>query len=124
MNAGDTFRFRSGDEHLWMVISDPGVDSSKALLVNCTTWRADKEQTCLLNPGDHPAIEHNSVVYYAGSRVHSLVHLHYLLNNDKIVLHDPLSAQVLTRVREGAASSKQIRLDHGQILFDQNLVEP
>ncbi|MEX2119929.1 MAG: hypothetical protein WD847_10080 [Pirellulales bacterium] len=123
MKAGDTFRFIIGDDHLWMIISDPGLDKSKVLLVNLTTWRADKEQTCLVNPGDHPSVQHNSCIYYRGSRVHSDAHLNSMLNLGRIVLQDPLADSLLARIREGAARSLLMRLEHGQILFDQGLVE-
>jgi len=124
VTAGDTFRFLNGeDPHLWMVISDPELDANEVLIVNVTSWRADKEQTCLLGPGDHPAIAHNSCIFYKGSRVHSHSHLNWLYNSGKIVLVEPLSASLLKRVREGAAGSVRMRLDHGRILITQGLVE-
>lgn len=70
MKTGDTFRFRSGDPHLWIVISDPAKDADKVLIVNVTSWRGDKDQTCLVGPGDHPLIEHNSCINFRGSRVY------------------------------------------------------
>ena len=126
MKAGDVFRFVGGDDdHLWLVISDPSLDSANVLLVNITTWRADKEQTCLVNPGDHSAIKHNSCIYYRGSRVHSDAQLNYLFNANRLVLYDdPASPELLARIREGAVASKMMRLDHGMILIDQGLVEP
>lgn len=122
MRAGDVFRFRHGDDHLWMVISDPTIDDSLVLLVNLTSWRADKDQSCRLNPGDHPAVHHNSVIYYDGSRVHSDAHLNWLLNSGKIVLDVPLSPELLQRIREGAGDSSRMKLAHGKILIDQGLI--
>ncbi len=101
MQAGDAFRFAQGEDgHLWIVVSDPRIDSARVLLVNVTTWRPDKDQTCLLNPGDHPAIEHNSVIHYAGSRVHSDEQLNFLENHKRLVLNQPVSPALLHRIRK------------------------
>lgn len=126
VRAGDVFRFAGGaDDHFWLIISDPSLDPLNVLVVNITTWRADKEQTCLVNPGDHPAIRHNSCVYYRGSRVHSDAHLNHLFNANRMVLHEhPASPELLARVREGAVASKMMRLDHGAILINLGLVDP
>jgi len=47
VKAGDTFIIEqpgtSLDSHLWMVISDPNVDPHEVVLLNFTTWRADKD---------------------------------------------------------------------------------
>lgn len=123
MKAGDTFRFRSKETHLWMVISDPEADSSRVLIVNMTTFRPDKEQTCLLNPGDHECVEHNSCINYAESRVYSNAHLDDPLARDRIVLYSELRSEILAMVREGAARSTRMKLEHGSILIDQELIE-
>lgn len=124
MRAGDTFRFRANDPHLWLIISDPEKDRNQVLLVNVTSWRRDKEQSCLLGPEDHPQIEHNSCIYFVGSRLVADSHLSHLYNTDRIVLHEPLREDVLRRVREAAAVSRTMKIDHRQILFDQQLVDP
>ncbi|HVA47944.1 MAG TPA: hypothetical protein VNH11_16360 [Pirellulales bacterium] len=108
---------------MWIIISDPDKDAENVLIVNVTSWRADKDQTCLVGPGDHPLIEHNSCINFHGSRVYPDQHLNWLFNGDKIVLHEPLSPAVLQRVREGAVLSPRMKLAHGQILLAQGLVE-
>lgn len=126
MEAGDTFRFTgpTADKHPWIVISDPQACPGQVLLVNMTEWRSDKEQTCILNPADCPGIvEKNSCIYYAGSRVHSDLHLEHLIATGKAVLTGKLPPDVLARIREGAARSKFLKLSHGQLLIEQGLVE-
>ena len=123
MDAGDTFRFRANETHLWMVISDPALNKDRVLIVNMTTWRADKDQSCLLNSGDHPAVHHNSCISYADSRVHPDAHLNSPIASGQAFLDQKLSPVLLKRVRDGAARSKRMRLDHGQLLIDQGLVE-
>jgi hypothetical protein len=106
-----------------MVISDPAKDRTRVLIVNMTTFAPYKDQSCLLNPGDHPQVLHNSVVYYAGSRVYSDAHLNSLVASGKVVSHETLSAEMLKLVRGGALDSPHMRLDHGQILIEQGLVD-
>ncbi len=66
MNAGDTFLVdepaTSYDSHLWMVVSAPERDRDRVVILNLTSWRADKDQACVLEPGDHPYVRHRSCV--------------------------------------------------------------
>ena len=59
MKAGDTILIAepgtSNDSHLWMVISDPEQDA-KCLIVNFTSWRADKDQACVIEYDEHPYV--------------------------------------------------------------------
>ncbi len=123
MKAGDTFRFRSGEIHLWMVISDPALDRTKVLLVNMTTWKPEKEQVCLLNPGDHPEVDKNSCIPFIHAKVYPDSHLEHLLSIDRIIIKEELSRKLLQRIREAAVSSRFLRLEYGQILIDQGLVD-
>lgn len=123
MNAGDTFRHKRHDKHLWIVLSDPRVNQQEVLLVNMTTWRADKDQACLLNPGDHEEVEHNSCINYEDARVCSESHLNHLELSDSIVLCPPLKPDVLARVRAGAAQSTRITIKHYELLVEQELIE-
>lgn len=77
----------------------------------------------MLGPQDHDQISHNSCIHYAGSRVYEDAHLEYLVASDKIVLHNPLRTDVLKLVREGAATSRQIKFEQGQIVIEQGLVD-
>jgi hypothetical protein len=105
-----------------MVISEPEMDPEQVLIVNVTTWRRDKDQSCLIGPEHYELITHNSCVQYPMSRVYPDGHLNSLLADGKIILHSPLSPEVLRMVREGAAASNRMKLAHGQIILDQGLV--
>jgi len=123
MRAGDTFWFSDREEHFWMVISDPEVDPSQVVIVNMTGWRRDKDQACLINPGDHPAVTKNSVVNYAESRVYSNAHLDDMDGRGTILVREPLSASILEMIRVGAAKTDRIPLGHKEILIVQELIE-
>ena len=53
MEAGDTFYLpdKAADEHLWIVISDPGKNPDRVLLVSMTSYDVDKEDVCLIDAG-------------------------------------------------------------------------
>jgi hypothetical protein len=66
MNAGDTLLIDAPgttlDSHLWIVISDPALDPQRVVLVNMTSHRADKDQACVLEMGDHPYVSHRTCI--------------------------------------------------------------
>jgi hypothetical protein len=126
MLAGDTFTLhdRNVDEHLWVVISDPLSDpSDPVVIVNLTSRTADKDPTCIVNPGEHPFVTHPTVVNYRDAKAVSNTDLEHLLGLNHLHSHEPLSPVVLSRIREGAARSKFIREGCRKILAKQGLIE-
>jgi hypothetical protein len=126
VEAGETFFFRSREDHLWMIISDPSIDAEQVVIVNLTTYRKGsvlKEIACLLHPDDHPYIRHESCVNYHDARVYPDKHLTSLLARDKITLNVPLAPEILKRVRDGASLSTKIDAKHLTILLDQGVLD-
>ena len=126
MEGGDTFLVDSPgssyDSHLWIVLSRPNLDPNHVLIVNLTSWREDTDQSCILQPGDHPYVEHKTCVHYPGSKIVAQRDLDRLLATGKIVSHIPVGPALLDRIREGAIRSPRMSFDHAEILFDQGLV--
>jgi hypothetical protein len=52
-----------------MVVSEPSKDPDRVVIGNRTTWRADKDQACLLQGGDHPAVQHPTCANYRDAKV-------------------------------------------------------
>jgi len=127
MKAGDTFRIpqpgTSLDSHLWVVISDPSVASAEILLVNFTTLRADSDQACVLQPGEHPFVQHKTCVNYAGAKVVSKAAIDKLMKAGLLTAHASVSAALLKRIRDGAAASERMSLEHADMLIDQGLLD-
>ena len=67
MNAGDTIIIplpgTSYDSHCWMVISDPE-QGDECVIVNFTTWRADKDTACVVEAGEHCYVKHKTLVNF------------------------------------------------------------
>lgn len=125
MKAGDTLLVAepgaSYDSHLWMVLSDPEFDPERVLIANLTSWRADKDQACVLGPDDHPYIKHRSCVNYAGAKVVSAANIERLLEAGKVASHTPLDAELLARIRRAVPASR-MALGHAALLEEQGLI--
>ncbi len=71
MNAGDTLLIplpdTSLDSHLWMVISDPA-QSDECVIVSFTSWRADKDQACVVDVGEHPYVSKKTCVNFRDAK--------------------------------------------------------
>jgi len=123
VNLGTTFLRTDSDKHLWIVLSDPDKNPDQALLVNMTTWDARKEKVCLLNPGDHSWITHQTCINFGDAVVTTLPKLLAAKDGGAIKLHQPLAATILQRVLDAVASSSRISLENAELLIDQGLVE-
>ncbi|HUT33365.1 MAG TPA: hypothetical protein VNE39_07810 [Planctomycetota bacterium] len=126
LRGGDTFQAadRKREEHLWIILSDPeNYPEAPVLIANLTTQRADSDSACMLARGDHPFIKHDSCVNYQDSRLAEAQTLAGALAAKLLVAREPVSADVLQRIRIGATVSRFIPLRNLQLLKDQALVE-
>lgn len=122
MDAGDTFKYGRGG-HLWVVVSDPHLDRAKVVIINVTTHRGI-DSSCILQPGDHPFVDHVSCMRYDMARVVTDADLERHVSSHTIQLQEPVSPQLLDRIRQGAAITSQIAFQCRQVLVDQGLIEP
>jgi hypothetical protein len=93
------------------------------LIVNFTTRRNDSDPACVLHAGEHPFVHHETCVNYAGAKVVSEAQIQTLLRKGLLNNHAALSAALLKRIRDGAAASTRMSLDHADILIEQGLIE-
>jgi len=127
MRAGDTFRFadRALEKHLWVVISDPLMDvTDSVVIVRFTTQRDGRDCTCVLQPGDHPLISHATVVDYDWALDIPNAALEGFASDGQAFLQEPVSPEVLGRIRQGAAESDFMPEGCKEILIKQGLIEP
>lgn len=126
MKIGDTFYLRGPENprpHLWIVLSDPGIDPDRVLIVNLTSDSATTDRTCILNDGDHPCISHPTCVNYPKARILTDEQLEKARSIGALDLQEALSAAVLMRIQQSAADSEDMLNSHRQILIDQNLCD-
>lgn len=127
--AGDAFRVAGADRHVWFIVSDPTADPDQVLIVNVTSWddsRLDtdprKDPACVLNPGEHPFVQHKTCVYYRGAQVASVQHLMFRQSHGEVDLMPPASPALLQKLRRCAGDSMHMALEHYRILESQHLV--
>jgi hypothetical protein len=125
MNAGDTIIIpqpgTSYDSHCWMVISDP-TQGDECVIVNFTSWRADKDQACVVEKGEHRYVTHKTLVNFRDAKRVQVPFLEELIASRHLESHDPLSSQLLDRIR-AAVPQSQMNWECVQLLDDQSLID-
>lgn len=96
------------DKHLHVVLSDPAQDPTKIYVVGVTTWDCHKDQSCILEAGEHSFVTHKSCIYYRDHRMPSLDGLKFRVQTGEYILRDPVTDQLLAKIDAGAACSKFI----------------
>jgi hypothetical protein len=122
MKLGDTFRPDRFDNHLWVVISDPSIDSEDVVVVNLTTHKNAEEEACILDVGDHPFIKHKTVVRYRNAYMRELSHFQYLIELGSIRIGQKASKTMLKKIWNGARQSRHIPSDCLAVLEKQGLL--
>jgi hypothetical protein len=122
---GDTFLLANSgiNNHLLIIISDPAQDSNRIVMANFTSWRADKDQSCIVKVGEHRFITRRSCVHYGEDRLITLAAYEQLLASRSLSPHDPVSGDLLKRILDGAAVSPFLPLGNRQILVEQGLID-
>ena len=103
-----------------MVISDPTV-GERCVIVNFTTWRADKNQACVLEVGEHPYISRKTCVNYRDAKKLRTSDLDDLVASRNLQRSVPLSPVLLAKIRKAVPESR-MNWDCVQLLVDQGLV--
>jgi hypothetical protein len=122
MKGGDTFIPAKFDHHLWLILSDPEINADKVVIVNLTTHTLDEEPHCILQKGDHPFIKHKTAIRYRDSKCVALPQLEDLVASGGLRKHNPLSAAILKKIRDGASLSKYLPEGCRQILEEQGII--
>lgn len=125
MEAGDTFYLpdKSADGHLWIVISDPGKNPNRVLLVSMTSYDVSKEDVCLIDAGEHPNVTHKTCISYKPARQTSSEILDRLRDSGYLNTQTPVSLELLERIRRGVSLSKRIDLEHVELMEEQELLD-
>jgi hypothetical protein len=120
VKAGDTFTLKnkSVDSHLWVIVSDPTVDEARVLFVSMTSYDVTKEKVCLLDVGDHPFVKHKTCIAYdfEGRPLKTLIALR---DQGHLSMGQPVSDELLERIRLGVSLSRRINVEHVVLMIDQ-----
>lgn len=96
---------RGMKEHLWFVIAKP--DHDERVIVSVTTRDAEAiDLTCILMPGDHPFIDHESVIFYRKAATVAVNYLETIERRGELVRKPPAADALIDRIRLGAFRSQ------------------
>ena len=105
MRCGSTFLLYDEDQgdgkpHLHIVISDAD-ENDNVVLVSVTTERAKSDTMVRLAAGDHPFIEHPSVITYAYSKVMTCAQIRSLVASGDARAKEQASDRLVERAQLG-----------------------
>lgn len=96
------------NKHLHCVINTPGLHGGVALVVNLFTCVRESDAACILKPGDHEWIKHDSFVDYNFAKCVAVGDLVALTKPapPRIYSKPTMRSDVLARIIAGAKKSK------------------
>jgi hypothetical protein len=106
LKCGDTFLTGDGNEdnfHLWIVLTSP--NEGEVVTVCLVTAHKRSERLVVLYKGDHPFIQHESVIAYRFSQIRLVEDIQELLRSGAAKPRDPVSLELLQRIRTGLLDS-------------------
>jgi len=95
--------------HLYILIAAEQ-KTNRGLIVNITTYRDGCDRSCVIMPGEHSFLKHESVINYGDSKIASISTIEEALPKGVIKPHDPVSPGLLKRIRESGLKSAAIPL--------------
>ena len=97
--------------HLNIVITDANSEN-EYLAVPVDTLKYDfQDRSCVLYPGDHAFIHHESFVNYKYARVISFQQLFNGINKGLFIRKEDISEDVLIRIQEGARKTRNLKTE-------------
>ncbi len=115
---------RAGQMHLFALMLDPvkidGHGPQPQVLLACVVSKKESltsfEDLCVIAPGEHPFIKHESYVDYRHTRLESAEHIQKCVEQGTFVAKEPCSPELLQRIIEGALKSKRISREYKLLL--------
>jgi hypothetical protein len=102
--AGDTFILRGKGQrspHLWVLLWGPSGPADTFLAVSFTTLEPYKDQTCIVEAGEHPFVQHPTCVMYSAAIRITQEKLNAAFASRSAIRQNPVSPELLERVRAG-----------------------
>ena len=104
--AGECYLFEDGGGyHLHIFLTDYLGDPPQAIIVNITSWRKNSDETCIIQPGEHPFIRKKSVVLYGKASIIKESNVEYIKRQGK--QQETISNELLYRMHAGLCKSKR-----------------
>jgi hypothetical protein len=108
VGPGSTFLLTRGTgatPHLWVILWGPAGAARAFLSIYLTTLRAHSDRSCVIVPGEHPFIQHDTAVAYGEAQRWPEERLLQLIADGIAKPRQPVSAALLGRLRDGFFAS-------------------
>lgn len=120
---GTLFFLGGGTEHLHIVMNDPVFCPERrydgVCVVNITSMRDKHDPACLLAPGCHAFVRHDSYISYKHAAVERVDMIVAGLTQGQIRSHDPVSDELYNRVLHGFTVTRECPLKVLRFLRNQ-----
>lgn len=114
---------QDGHMHLFALMLDPcvvdGYGSKPFVLMVCVTSVVNStpaDDSCLLQKGDHPFIDHDSFVDYRFTRVEQVEVVQERIQKGVFIEKEACSPALIKKIIQGALKSRRINREHKRIL--------
>lgn len=106
--------------HLWVVVVSVNEKTNETVIVNLTTQRTHSDTTVVLQKGEHPFVQHPTVVHYIDARIIDAKQLERAIEAGTFRSHSDCTQATLQRIQEGLFTSpftpQKVKLFAGKIL--------
>jgi hypothetical protein len=123
LTSGDTFfdSIASNPPHLWIVVAM--LDAGEVLAFNLTSHRVGCDETCIVEPTDHPCgdVKHKSVIAYRYGQLYDASQIDMSIRARVLKMRTRVSTVLLERVQRGALNSEHTKRYYKNILVSQGV---
>lgn len=91
--------------HLWVVLLAPDPVSNETVIVNLTSQKTHSDNTVVLNPGEHPFVQHPTVVFFADARIVDAKLVAAAMQAGAFQALDNCSDAMLLKIQQGLLAS-------------------
>ena len=96
-------------------MNDPYEDETgqghRTLLVNVTSIPANPnvvfDETCILDVGDHPSLQHRSYIYYKNARIEATQDIIDAVAAGRCVIREEMNSEVFRQIANGISDSEK-----------------
>jgi len=93
--------------HLWFVLTDPTPPDHRVVAVTLVTSRPHTDKTVTPLPGDHPFVQHESDIDFAGAILVHLDRFQRAMELGRCHLQLDMTRPLLARIRTGLLTSSR-----------------
>jgi hypothetical protein len=94
--------------HCWFVVADK--PDGQCVIVNMTTLGYVCDTTLVLHRGEHPEIDHDSIILYADAQITTLETLDVLVSRKAASKKDACSSALLKKIHDGIGKSPETKI--------------